>query len=77
VICAAIPHCKSLLRLKFLLSTIVGAHPHRSNAKKHERILEMVSDYAAAAEVGAYITAGFDVTEKRFLNGVNGLNGTR
>jgi hypothetical protein len=55
--------------VKFLLSTIVGARPHRSNAKKHKRILELVSDPAAAAEVSDYIAAGFDVTDMRFLNG--------
>jgi hypothetical protein len=33
--------------VKFLLSTIVAARPHRSNAKKHKRILKLVSDPAA------------------------------
>jgi hypothetical protein len=51
------------------LSTIVGARPHRSNAKKHKRILELVSDPAAAAEVSDHIAAGFDGTDMRFLNG--------
>jgi hypothetical protein len=55
--------------VQFLLSTIVGARPHRSNSKRHKRILELVSDPAAAAEVSDYIAAGCDATEMRFLNG--------
>jgi hypothetical protein len=55
----------------FLLSTIVGARPHRSNAKRHQRILELVSDPAAAAEVSDHIAAGFDGSDMRFLNGAH------
>jgi hypothetical protein len=69
VICAAIQHYKCLLRLNFLLSTIVGARPHRSSAKQQERIWKLVSDPAAAAEVSDHIAAGVDVTDMRFVNG--------
>jgi hypothetical protein len=55
--------------VKFLMQSIVGLQPHRSNSKKQATIESLVSDPEATALVEDYIAAGYEMQNVRQLDG--------